>query len=154
MLQFNNDIISGEVSQSVSQSVQTGEADIFTDFHWIIIFSSGKAWINPEGRTEEPKDPDFFYPFWSTESRLFLRKFVHYKSSHWSKKKWFGGGGLSRVQTFSLIGIFVTYKQIYPLKKFSLKVSSLAACSDYVIMQMKEIDERIVCHGRSLKIMQ
>ena len=64
------------------------------------------------------------------------------------------GGGLSRVQTFSLIGIFVTYKQIYPLKKFSLEVSSLAACSDYVIMQMKEIDERIVCHDRSLKIMQ
>ena len=59
MLQFNNDIISGEVSQSV----QTGEADIFADFHWIIIFSSGKAWINPEGRTEEPKNPDFFLPF-------------------------------------------------------------------------------------------
>ena len=35
-----------------------------------------------------------------------------------------------------------------------IEVSSLAACSDYVIMQMKEIDERIVCHDRSLKIMQ
>ena len=34
-----------------------------------------------------------------------------------------------------------------------IEVSSLAACSDYVIMQMKEIDERIVCHDRSLKIM-
>ena len=117
MLQFNNDIISGEVSQSV-------QTDIFADFHWIIIFSSGKAWINPEGRTEEPKDPDFFYPFWSTESRLFLRKFVHYKSSHWSKKKWFAD---------------------FFFPNILIEVSSLAACSDYVIMQMKEIDERLDC---------
>ena len=93
MLQFNNDIISGEVSQSV----QPG--------------------LIQKGRRRNQKTRTFFYPFWSTESRLFLRKFVHYKSSHWSKKKWFGGGGLSRVQTFSLIGIFVTYKQIYPFKK-------------------------------------
>ena len=92
MLQFNNDIIFGEVSQSVQPGL-----------------------IQKGGRRNQ-KTRTFFYPFWSTESRLFLRKFVHYKSSHWSKKKWFGGGGLSRVQTFSLIGIFVTYKQIYPLK--------------------------------------
>ena len=81
MLQFNNDIISGEVSQSV-------QTDIFADFHWIIIFSSGKAWINSEGRTEEPKSGIFFTLFGAQSPDVFRGNLSIIKVLIGDKKKY------------------------------------------------------------------
>lgn len=90
MLQFNNDIISGEVSQSVSRLARL---KFSLTFIGSLYFPQEKPGLIQKGGRRNQKTRIFFYHFWSTESRLFLRKFVHYKSSHWSKKKkWFGGG--------------------------------------------------------------